>query len=306
VSRAVKFGETVVSPFFFLSGSPLFGRQGGIVRKYLGVAVFAAALSVLLPAQVSAQTQSPAQAPTPTPAQGQSSDQASQTQTSQAPQATPIPAGPQGPAVKAAPEYPRIELFGGGTYGLTGFFNAGHWAALHGWDASLGANATPWLGFLVEGGEFFGTSQIPTTVPAPFPFPPCQPDCTSSTFGASTREYNFLLGAQFTRRKYRLWTPFAELLYGHQGVRGQASNFVAGPLDVQVGTGRAFEAGVGADHAISKRFAIRCKVDYLATGTNFSLLGKQSQSNFRVSVGIVIRNVKKKKRTLEEDTDITP
>jgi hypothetical protein len=278
------------------------------VRKYLGVATFAAVFSVLLLAQVSAQTQSPPQSPTQSPAPGQSSDPPSQTQTqqTQTPEATPIPSGPQGPPIKPVPEYPRVELFGGGTYGLTGFFNANHWAALYGWDASLGANATPWLGFLVEGGEFFGTSQIPTTVPAPFPFAPCQPDCTASTFGASTREYNFLIGVQFARRKYRLWTPFAEILYGHQGVRGQAAPFVAGPVEVEVGTGRAFEAGVGADRPINKRLAIRFKVDYLGTGTNFSLLGKQSQSNFRVSVGVVIRNVKKKKRTLEEDTDIAP
>jgi hypothetical protein len=273
------------------------------VRKHLGVAVSAAVFSVLLLAQVSAQTQPPAQAPAQPPAQGQGSEQTSQSQT---PEATPLPNAPTGPAVKAVPEYPRIELFGGGTYGLTGFFNAGHWAGLYGWDASLGANATPWLGFLVEGGEFFGTSQIPTTVPAPFPFNPCQPDCTGPTFGASTREYNFMFGVQFARRKYRLWTPFAELLYGHQGVRGQAAPFVAGPLVSEVGTGRAFEAGFGGDRPISKRFAIRFKVDYFETGTNFTLLGKQAQDNFRFSMGLVIRNVKKKKRTLEEDTDIAP
>jgi hypothetical protein len=31
-----------------------------------------------------------------------------------------------------------LELFGGGTYAEAGFFNAGHWAGLPGWDASLG------------------------------------------------------------------------------------------------------------------------------------------------------------------------
>jgi hypothetical protein len=47
---------------------------------------------------------------------------------------------------------------------------------------------------------------------------------------------------------------------------------------------------------------MRFKADYFQTGTDFSLPGKQKQDNFRFSVGIVFRNVHKKKRTLEDET----
>jgi hypothetical protein len=253
------------------------------VRKYLGVLAGLAALCVM------SWAQAPAPAPAQTPAQ------------TPAPELADIPA----PTAKPAPpanQYPRIELFAGGSYAEAGLFNAGHWAGLPGWDASLGLNATSWLGFIVEGGQYFGTSKIPSTVPAPFP--KCGDFCPAPpTFNVATREYNILFGAQFSRRKYERWTPFGELLYGHQGVRGQAT---AGVTETEVGTGRALVAGGGADFKINPRFALRFKADYLQTGTAFPLQPKQKQDNFRVSVGIVIRNVHKKKRRLEDETQVEP
>jgi hypothetical protein len=204
-----------------------------------------------------------------------------------------------------ARQYPRFELFAGGSYAEAGLFNAGHWAGLPGWDASLGLNPTSWLGCVVEGGQYFGTSKIPVDVPKPFLINPCQGTCTGPTFNVATREYNILFGAQFSRRKYERWTPFGELLYGHQGVRG-VENFPTGPPDTKVGTGRALVAGAGLDRKISERFALRLKADYLQTGTAFPLVGKQKQDNFRFSVGVVIRNVHKKKRKLEEETQPEP
>jgi hypothetical protein len=204
-----------------------------------------------------------------------------------------------------APQYPRFEFFGGGSYAEAGLFNAGHWAGLEGWDASLGANATSWLGFVVEGGQYFGTSKIPSAVPAPFPPGQFYEPTPSPTFNVATREYNFLFGAQFARRKYERWTPFGELMYGHQGTRGVATP-QSGPLVTEVGTGRALVAGVGADYKLNPRFALRFKADYLQTGTAFPLVGKQKQDNFRFSMGIVIRKVHKKKRRLEDETQPEP
>jgi len=236
--------------------------------------------------------QAPTQAPTPAPTPAQVP----------APEPADIPVPTSKPA--PAPQYPRFELFGGGSYAEAGLFNAGHWAGLYGWDASLGLNATHWLGIVVEGGEYFGTSKIPAGVPAPFPT--CPPFCPTSptTFDATTREYNFLFGAQFARRKYQNWTPFGEFLYGHQGTRGVAS--AQGGTFTEVGTGRALVAGVGVDRKISQRFALRFKADYLQTGTSFSIPGKQKQDNFRFSAGIVIRSVRKRKRTLEEENPPEP
>ncbi len=257
------------------------------MRKYLGVLAGVAALCVASWAQAPA---TPAPAPDPAPAQ-------TPTQVpTQVPVAEPTPTPtPQAKAVAPAPQYPRLEIFGGGSYAEAGLFNAGHWAGLPGWDASLDLNATRWLGVIVDGGQYFGTSKIPTAVPAPFPT--CPPFCPASptTFNASTREYNFLFGLQFARRKYESWTPFGELMYGHQGTRGQAS--AQGETFSEVSSGRALVAGGGIDHKINQRFALRFKADYLQTGSF-----KQKQDNFRLSVGVVIRNVHKKKRTLEDET----
>jgi outer membrane autotransporter protein len=120
----------------------------------------------------------------------------------------------------------------------------------------------------------------------------------------ATREYNILFGAQFARRKYERWTPIGELMFGHQGTRGKAS--AQGQTFTEIGTGRALLAGGGLDYKINERFAFRFKADYLQTGTSFALLGKKKQDNFRFSVGIVIRNVHKKKRKLEDETQPEP
>jgi len=259
------------------------------VRKYLGVLGGVAALCMMSWAQVPAPTPTPDQAPAQAPA----------------PEPTPIPVPPPPASRVAAPPYPRFEVFGGGTYAETGFFNAGHWAGLPGWDASLGANATSWLGFVLEGGQYFGTSKIPSLVPAPFPSGQFFEPTPSPTFNVATREYNFLFGAQFFRRKYGRWTPFGELLYGHQGARGVATP-KTGALVAEIGTGRAIVAGAGLDRQISRRFAVRFKADYLQTGTAFPGFGKQKQDNFRFSMGIVFSNVHKKRRTLEDETQPEP
>ena len=249
------------------------------MRKYLGVLAVAAALSVM----------SWAQAPAPAPP------------TEAIPEAATIPTPPSNTAPPI--QFPRVEFFVGGSYAEAGLFNAGHWAGLPGWDVALGLNATHWLGFIVEGGQYFGTSKIPSAVPAPFPT--CGQFCPGgATFNVATREYNFLFGAQFSRRKSERWRPFGELLYGHQGTRGEAS--AQGQSFTEIGTGRALVAGGGLDYKINPRFALRLKADYLQTGTAFSQQPKQKQDNFRVSVGVVIRSVHKKKRTLEDETQPEP
>lgn len=257
-----------------------------------------------------AQATTPAPAPTPAPAQTPASAPAQAP--AEAPEQTPeaqtanIPAPTANQTVERP--YPRMEVFLGGSYAEAGLFNAGHWAGLPGWDASLGLNATDWMGIVVEGGQYFGTSKIPAGVPKPFPTPGGQ-FCASScaTFNVDTREYNFLFGVQFARRKYEMWTPFGEILYGHQGARGEATPVnPAGPIVSEVGTGRALVAGGGLDRKINERFALRFKADYFQTATAFPLVGKQKQDNFRFSVGIVIRSIHKKKRKLEDETPVEP
>ena len=259
------------------------------MRKHLGVLAGVAALCVL----------SWAQAPIPAPTTNQAPA------TAPAPEATPIPTPTPTANPAPKPQYPRFELFAGGSYAEAGLFNAGHWAGLHGWDASLGLNATHWLGFIVDGGQYFGTSKIPSATPEPFP--PC-PNVfcpgSSPTFNVATREYNILFGVQFARRKYERWTPIGELLYGHQGTRGVATGGSA--TVTEVGSGRALVAGSGLDYKISQRFALRFKADYLQTSSQFPTFAKKKQDNFRFSVGVLIRSVHKKKRKLEDETQVEP
>ncbi len=193
------------------------------------------------------------------------------------------------------PQYPRLELSGQYSYALTDMFNSGNRAGLNGWNASLGLNAAKWLGFVFEVSGLYGDSKIPIAAPAPFPT--CPPFCPNGTdlFSVRTRNYNYLFGAQFPYRKWSRLTPFGEALFGHSGIRGQGTSN-DGTVFTEVGSGLGLLGGGGVDYAVSPRLALRFKADYLQT-RGFKL----KQDNVRFSVGIVIRSVHKKKRTLEEE-----
>ena len=200
-----------------------------------------------------------------------------------------------------APTYPRAELFGGYSYGMTESFNSGHIARPNGWNVSLGLNVAKWMGFVFEGNGLYGTSKIPRSVPDPFPG--CPPLCfngTDPTFNVDTKLYNYLVGVQFPYRKSERFTPFGELMFGHAGVRGEAHGS-DGTLFAKTSGGLGLVAGGGVDYNINPRFALRFKVDYLQTR-----LFKQKQDNGVFSVGIVIRTVRKKKKTLEDVQEPQP
>jgi opacity protein-like surface antigen len=196
--------------------------------------------------------------------------------------------------------YPRAELFGGYSYGMTQSFNSGHIARPNGFNASLGLNVAKWLGFVFEGNGLYGPSKIPLAVPNPFPA--CPPFCPNGTdtFNVDTKLYNFLVGAQFPYRKSDRFTPFGELMFGHAGVRGEAHS-QDGRLFAETAGGLGLVAGGGVDYNINPRFALRFKADYLQTR-----LFRQKQDNGVFSVGIVIRTVHKKKKTLEDVDQPTP
>jgi opacity protein-like surface antigen len=194
-----------------------------------------------------------------------------------------------------APKYPRLEVSGGFSYALTDMFNSGNRAGMDGWNASLGLNAASWLGFVIEGSGLYGTSKIP--IGAPAPFPTCPPFCPQGVdlFSVRTRNYNYLFGAQFPYRKWERVTPFGEALFGHSGIRGQATD-LSGVVNTQVGSGLGLLGGGGLDYAVSPRLALRFKADYLQT-RGFRL----KQDNVRFSIGVVFRKVPRKRRTLEEE-----
>jgi len=195
-----------------------------------------------------------------------------------------------------APKYPRAELFGGYVYGMSDYYNSGRVARPQGWNASLSLNAASHLGFVFEGNGLYGTSKIPVAVPTPFPeCPPFCPDATTN-FNVNTRNYNYLFGVQIPFHPSPRFTPFAEVLFGHAGLRGEAKSIDNTKFAVVSG-GLGLVAGGGVDYNISPRFALRFKADYYQTR-----LFNKKQDNALFSVGIVIRTVKKKRKTLE-DTD---
>jgi len=198
------------------------------------------------------------------------------------------------------PKYPRAELFGGYSYGMTESFNSGHVARPNGWNASLGLNVANHLGFLFEGSGVYGTSKIPLAVPNPFPA--CPPFCPngSDTFNVDTKLYNYLAGVQIPIHRSDRFTTFGEALFGHAGVRGEARS-QDGTLFAETAGGLGLVAGGGVDYNLNPRFALRFKVDYLQTR-----LFRQKQDNALFSVGIVIRTVHKKKPTLEDVDQPTP
>jgi len=195
-----------------------------------------------------------------------------------------------GEAPVVVSQYPRVELFMGGTYGYTDVFNSGNRANLYGGNAEFQVNVAKWMGFVFDGSWYTGTSKIPTAVPRPFPLCPqfCPPP--GDTFNVDTRLYNYMFGAIFPYRKAEHWTPFGEVMVGHSGVRGEALG------TVETSGGLSLLAGGGADYNISPHWAIRFKADYLRT-KEFDL----KQDNLRFSMGIVIRTVHHKKRTLEDE-----
>jgi opacity protein-like surface antigen len=192
------------------------------------------------------------------------------------------------------PQYPRVELAGSYTYGMMDLFNAGHIARPNGWSAAFGLNAARWLGFVAEASGSYGTSKIPSAVPAPFPL--CPPFCPppGSTFNVDTKLYSYMFGVQFPYRKSERFTPFGELMFGHSGVRGEARSD-DGTMFAETSGGLGLLGGGGVDYKLSQRFALRFKADYLQTR-----VFRQKQDNVRFSVGIVIRSVHKKKKTLED------
>ena len=92
---------------------------------------------------------------------------------------------------------------------------------------------------------------------------------------------------------------------GHR--RGSASpttgraRAVDGRIFAKTSGGLGLIAGAGVDYNINPRFALRFKVDYLQTR-----LFTKKQDNGVFSVGIVIRTVHKKKKTLEDVDQPTP
>src|SRR5690349_6525647 len=112
----------------------------------------------------------------------------------------------------SAQETPRVELFGG--YAIARIDDtlgvSGQHITQQGWNTSVAANFTRYLGAVADFGGYYGAHRLP-----PFTALTC-PTCpmtTPSPFKADVRYHTFLFGPQFSFRLQRV-TPFAHALFG--------------------------------------------------------------------------------------------
>jgi opacity protein-like surface antigen len=183
-----------------------------------------------------------------------------------------------------AQEVPRVEIFGGYSYlniDLSSLSNAlnqagvsgvGDRLSLNGWEAAANVNFNRWIG--VEGdlsGHYKG-------------------DCERLS-GLTCKDLSFMGGPRFTYRKGKI-TVFAHGLFGGDtaSVSTNGSNLVPGASDVSLSlsnTSFALAAGGGVDYMVTNRISFRLgQADYFLT-RHFNDVGVPSQSNYRVSAGVV-------------------
>ena len=203
--------------------------------------------------------------------------------TPQNPQQEPeIPEAPSAPEPQAVP---RLDFFAGYSYASADPFSTNLRTGLNGWEATLSCNAARWLAFVADFGGAYGTVHIPVLVPTPFP--PCPPLCPTSTttFPVNTHMFTYLFGLKVPYHRWETLTPYAQGLVGRAHVRGTALG------TSETDTKLSIALGVGADYTISSRFAWRVQADYWQTR-----LFTHYEDNYRLSTGIVLRRMHKKKR----------
>ncbi len=193
-----------------------------------------------------------------------------------------------------AQDFPRIELFGGysyGNFGPTASTGEGR-NNVNGWSTSVNVNVNRWFGLVTDIGGEYGSFHF--AVPAPPIVCGATTPCTIDTKG-SDKYHNFLFGPRFTLRRDRV-SPFGQFLIGgsHLNESGTATIPIVTPPIFPVppntvsfstsSTNFAFASGGGADFKITQRLAWRAQADYLQTQ-----ISRHTQNDVRVSTGLVFR-----------------
>ena len=199
-----------------------------------------------------------------------------------------------------------MELFAGGSYAEAGLFNTGHWVGCPGWDASLGLNLTHWLGFIVDGGQYFGTSKNSRGYAGAI-FPPTLPAQSALVPPSMWTPVNtmFFLAHNFPAANMSGGRRLACSCGHHAHARRGESSHWPTRQRSELRPG----AGGGRRPRLQNQstFRLTDQGGLLPDCNNqFSLLEKKKQDNFRFSVGIVIHSVHKKKRRLEDETQVEP
>jgi opacity protein-like surface antigen len=166
-------------------------------------------------------------------------------------------------AAQAQENSPSMEIFGGYSYLLADDDDGG--VDLHGWNASFNQNIVKWAGFKADFSGHYGDVTF---------LPGQRADLTT---------HLFLVGPQFSLRKYERVTPFVHALLG----AARTDLTLSSPTSrVSVDDSAfALALGGGLDIKIVDSLAIRLfQADYVLTRFN-----DDSQHNFRASTGLVLR-----------------
>jgi len=166
------------------------------------------------------------------------------------------------PIIAQAQDSPRTEIFGGYSYLRLDDVNDDR--DLNGWNASVNQNILKWLGFKADFSGHYGNSTVILGT------------------GADLNTYLFLMGPQFSLRKFDRFQPFGHVLLGV--ARVNADSYVTHGPEFH-DSAFAMAVGGGLDVKVLDKLSVRLfQADYVLTRFN-----DDNQSNFRASTGLVLR-----------------
>jgi opacity protein-like surface antigen len=186
----------------------------------------------------------------------------------------------------AQQQTPVVDLFGGYTFlhvnvgsGTVAGTKTTVTSNLHGGSGSIAYNVNNWFGLAAD----FGGSKISTLDASGLP-----------SVDVSSTLFTYVFGPRFSYRKYKTFTPFAQVLFGGAHITDVKA---MGVTISKSENAFAMTAGGGLDWNVTDHIAIRvAQVEYALTKFSdpFSVTGASgTQNNVRISAGIVFRLGKK-------------
>jgi hypothetical protein len=167
-----------------------------------------------------------------------------------------------------AQDAPKWEIFGGYSYMRSNIIVSGTPFNLNGGSGSVAYNLTNWFGLV---GDFGVTHQGAVA---------------AKPFSLTVTSYEF--GPRVSWRNHTHLTPFAQILLGggHAGGTLYTTSLGTGLAPLGTSNDFNFSVGGGVDWKLNHGFGIRlAQAEYLHT--QFLNANNNSQSNFRLSTGVV-------------------
>ena len=177
-----------------------------------------------------------------------------------------------------AQEAPPVEVFGGYSY-----FRPDGGGSLHGWNASVAVSLSRNLAVVGDFSGHYGSQSLRADIFDDDDFP----GDVSIRADSHANVHTVLSGLRYSYRGNEKLTPFAHALFGASRLAADAT-IRSGPLAVDssfADIGFAMAVGGGLDVKLSESVGLRLiQADYLVSN-----VGRNSQSNVRLSFGITLR-----------------